>query len=153
MMRITDMKLTFASPQVYAAYRDCMFHPTWEGFLRLAEDVADDPALLVLGATERQTVLGVLVLSCTSEAEGEITGLSVLPERRGQGVGRRLIEAAAACRPCLTAETDKDAVGFYRSCGFNTTPQTRIFPQGSVVRYLCRLTRLQPGLQQSGKLL
>ena len=49
-----------------------------------------------------------------------IRHIAVLPSRRGQGIGRDLIDAAVAGLDLhsVTAETDGEAVGFYRRCGF-----------------------------------
>jgi len=58
-------------------------------------------------------VLGALVL------EGrEITGVAVRRRRRDQGIGRRLVEAAAARRGTLVAEFDAAVRPFYEALGF-----------------------------------
>lgn len=54
----------------------------------------------------------------------EILDIVVAPEHRGQGVGSFLINRIIAnCSPKkILAETDDDAVGFYRKLGFNIIP-------------------------------
>ena len=52
--------------------------------------------------------------------EAEITALDVLPDWRRQGFARSLIFGACEhlCLRAVEAETDADAVGFYRATGF-----------------------------------
>ncbi|MFB6074364.1 MAG: GNAT family N-acetyltransferase [Haloarculaceae archaeon] len=63
------------------------------------------------------TVVGALVL-----AGERIENVAVRRRRRGQGVGRALVEAAAARRERLVAECDAGAVPFYEALGFAVSP-------------------------------
>lgn len=62
-------------------------------------------------------VLGALVL----DGE-EIVNVAVRPGRRGQGVGRALIEAAAERRESLAATFDPGVRPFYEALGFDVEP-------------------------------
>jgi GNAT superfamily N-acetyltransferase len=72
----------------------------------------------------------------TSESEIRIRSVATLPEYRGRGVGRALVEAIAgvASASRLVAETDDDAVGFYRRCGFAIE---EIEPRNGHPRFRC----------------
>ena len=48
--------------------------------------------------------------------------IAVAPELRGGGVGRVLVDALAGGAEPVIAETDDDAVGFYRALGFDIGP-------------------------------
>lgn len=63
--------------------------------------------------------------------------LAVGPAHRGFGIGRKMIEGLMAMFSiqCLEAETDGDAVGFYRRCGFAVTNLGEKYP--GVARYSC----------------
>lgn len=63
-------------------------------------------------------VLGACVL------DGErIEAIAVRRRRRGQGVGRRLVECAAASTPdALSAEFDRRTRSFYDALGFDVEP-------------------------------
>lgn len=54
----------------------------------------------------------------------EILDIAVESEHRGKGIGSRLIEQVVKTHSPrkILAETDDDAVGFYRKLGFVTTP-------------------------------
>lgn len=68
----------------------------------------------VLVAAEADRVLGALVLD-----GAHVEGVAVRPGRRGQGIGRALVEAAANRRERLTAAFDERVVPFYRALGFD----------------------------------
>lgn len=57
---------------------------------------------------------------------------------RGRGIGRHLVEVAMerTNRPVIVAETDDDATGFYRKCGFSVQSIGEKYP--GVIRYVCR---------------
>ncbi len=60
---------------------------------------------------------------------------------RANGIGRRLVYAVRdrAPRAALIAETDDDAVAFYRRCGFMVTPLPRDPRWPGVQRFRCVL--------------
>lgn len=67
-----------------------------------------------------------------------IQHLAVRPEVQGRGWGRVIVDWLASACPGLplVAETDDDAVGFYRRCGFRVTPLGETYP--GVERYAVR---------------
>lgn len=79
-----------------------------------------------------------LIAAYTIERDGmanQVTLIAVMPEFRRQGFGRLcLLDALrrSGRRP-LTAETDDDALGFYKACGFKMVGR-RKHPSG-VFRY------------------
>jgi ribosomal protein S18 acetylase RimI-like enzyme len=56
---------------------------------------------------------------------------------RGEGLGRRLINEILSLQggSTIQAETDKDAVNFYRSCGFEVKSLGELYP--GVERFVC----------------
>lgn len=79
-----------------------------------------------------------LIAAYTLERDGmanQIGIIAVLPEFRRQGFGRLMLTDAlrrSGRRP-LTAETDDDSIGFYKTCGFKMVGR-RKHPSG-VFRY------------------
>jgi N-acetylglutamate synthase-like GNAT family acetyltransferase len=65
-----------------------------------------------------------------------IRSIAVVPAWRDRGLGRTLIDALAerARAKQVVAETDDDAVGFYRRCGFAVEDAT---PKLGRARYRC----------------
>lgn len=76
-------------------------------------EVPDLDESTVLVAVEEGRVLGALALHAST-----VQAVAVRPGRRGQGIGRALVEAAAERRDELTAEFDERARSFYESLGF-----------------------------------
>ena len=48
--------------------------------------------------------------------------IAVAPGLRGDGIGRALVDALASVSGQVVAETDDDAVGFYRALDFDIDP-------------------------------
>jgi ribosomal protein S18 acetylase RimI-like enzyme len=103
-----------------------------------ARKVAEDPAtglalLLALGPGLLRRLGRLLALQRTigrvAREEWYVSNVAVLPECRGRGIGRRLMEAGeaeaarAGCdRIVLDVETDHlPAIGLYRSLGYDVT--------------------------------
>jgi GNAT superfamily N-acetyltransferase len=76
--------------------------------LRAAIDAGD-----VLVAVDGGPIIGALVLD-----DAEVEGVAVRPGRRGQGIGRALVEAAAERRGRVEARFDADLRAFYATLGF-----------------------------------
>jgi ribosomal protein S18 acetylase RimI-like enzyme len=97
-----------------------------------------DRRLLVYEADGR--ILGSLGLQFIASGAASIRHIAVFPEHRGRGVGRGMVRQAwehfALHR--LTAETDADAVGFYRRCGFAVTSLGEKWP--GIERFDCEFT-------------
>ena len=98
---------------------------------RLAALTAEDPGGRLLVAAAAGRLLGFATLHVTpvlhrATGVGRVTGLAVLPEAQGRGVGRRLMEAAEAhfealglCRVEVTSgPTHLPAHEFYRRLGY-----------------------------------
>jgi GNAT superfamily N-acetyltransferase len=79
----------------------------------------DRGAVLVAAAGSdgvgEQRILGALVLDGV-----EFTAVAVRRRRRGQGIGTRLVEAAAKRRERLVAEFDPRVDSFWSALGFET---------------------------------
>ena len=73
----------------------------------------------------------------------EIIGITVAEGQRHQGIGKQMIQAVMESEQIKTikAQTDDDAIGFYRSCGFTEERVIKEYPDGISVRYNCSLDR------------
>jgi GNAT superfamily N-acetyltransferase len=73
--------------------------------------------VLVATPDHGDRLLGALVLDGS-----EIANVAVRPGRRGQGIGRALVAAAADRRDRLVAAFDPDRRPFYEALGFDVEP-------------------------------
>ena len=85
------------------------------------------------------TPIACIGLEPRDRDEAEITALAVLPEWRRQDMARRLVYGACehVGLRAIEAETDADAVGFYRAVGFAVASLGEGRP--GVERFRCRL--------------
>lgn len=86
---------------------------------------------------EKGKILGVIVIH--NQINIEILNIGVLSSERKKGVGKKLIEYVHQnnVAKIIEAETDKGAVGFYKSIGFSIIELGEKYP--GVSRYRCIL--------------
>lgn len=130
---IREIQNELRSPIAYEIYAACMYLPTPQKYRALTDEYLSDPDVRCFGAFEDGNLTGILIVR-----SGEILGIAVHSGKRTQGVGRALIQHALHSFSTLAAETDSEAVDFYRRCGFKCTAFERIFPNGSCIRYKCK---------------
>jgi ribosomal protein S18 acetylase RimI-like enzyme len=89
------------------------------------------------GYEEEGELIGIVGFAMNETGELKIEHLAVAPDFRGLGYGRGLVlEALDKKKPALlTAETDEDAVNFYRSIGFEIESLGELYP--GVERFKC----------------
>ena len=106
---------------------------------RIVGTYATGPRLF--GFEARGRIVGVIGIENVHKGDGVICHIAVEPAARRSGVGRAMVDEAMdrlALRS-LTAETDADAIGFYRSCGFTIQSLGEKYP--GVKRFLCERRR------------
>jgi GNAT superfamily N-acetyltransferase len=96
---------------------------------------ATEPAWTLYGAVRDGVLLGLLGVERVTLRELVIHHTAVAPAARGAGVGRAML--TAICQPAtrVSAETDRDAVGFYARCGFTPRSLGELYP--GVERFAC----------------
>lgn len=102
-----DVRVREATPNDWSTVRAIV-----EGsMLELQEGACRRRSTLM--ATDESRIVGALVLDGS-----EIAAVAVRPNRRDQGIGSALVEAAASRRPWLEARFDPSLRPFYESLGF-----------------------------------
>lgn len=93
----------------------------------------------VLAVSVEGACAGILALDRVAPARAVIRHIVVDRHQRGHGLGRAMIEAAAKHWGLaeLEAETARDAVDFYRRCGFRVQSLGEKFPGSE--RFRCVL--------------
>ena len=129
--------------QTYEIYKHCMFMPTEEKFNKKVELFLNDHSVKIFACFEQDTMMGVMVVSFTEERKIEIIGIAVNATARRKGIGSYMIDQVVSDYGLLSvyAETDHDAVGFYRNNGFRITEFTETYDTETVVRYKCELNK------------
>jgi len=105
---------------------------------QILSDYQHDPSTQLFGLKKAGTLLGLIGLLPLAPHAAVIRHIVVHQKHRGCGIGRMMI--ASVCEEFalehLEAETDDDAVGFYRRCGFTVQSLGEIHP--GIERYWCR---------------
>jgi len=128
--------------QVYGIYRHCMYMPTQEKFSRKVNAYLGDGSVKVFACLYCGEIRGVIAVSFTEPRKAEILGIATDPALRGRGIGsymiKQLIEEYGLA--FIYAETDDDAVGFYRKNRFAVRAFSEDYDGQTVVRYQCGWT-------------
>ncbi|HWJ79532.1 MAG TPA: GNAT family N-acetyltransferase [Niallia sp.] len=82
-------------------------------------------------------IVGCIGIEIISLNECVMKHIAVSLEQRGRGIGSRMIKCLSEQYQFITAETDKEAVNFYRKYGFKVTSLGEKYP--GVERFLCEI--------------
>lgn len=122
--------------QVVSVIAQCVYNPTEDkmnGIVQLYNSEADRVLYVYDDGSRIAAIIGLLI----QPEEIVILHIAVREEMRGKGIGRALLHEVMSLHELtiLKAETDKDAVGFYRTCGFHIESLGELYP--GVERFLC----------------
>ena len=141
-MKLTELIQKDEMLQTYEIYKHCMFMPTEEKFHKKVDRFLEDSSIKFLACFDQGKRVGVMAVSFMEPMKIEIMGIAVDVAARGKGVGSYMISQAVNDYDLLSvyAETDKDAVGFYRNNGFRIGEIYETYGDETVIRYQCELT-------------
>lgn len=142
-LKLTELTDKAEVCAVYEIYRHCMFQPDREKFNRKAAQFLVDKAIKILGCFHQNKIVGVLVISLIERRRAEIIGIAVDASARNRGVGSYMIHQAMRDYGLdfVFAETDDDAVAFYRKNGFRVARFAKSYDGETAVRYRCEWTK------------
>ena len=132
----------FLSEEAYLLYAPCMYQPAYDDFKIQMEELLNDHSVRVYVCEDRGKKSGIMVLKF-SDSTAEIIGIATSEKLRSQGIGRHLLQFVMESERLerINAQTDDDSVGFYRKCGFAVEKIIVDYPDGSIVRYNCVLSK------------
>ena len=142
-LKLRELTLKNEILQTYEIYKHCMFMPTEEKFNNKVEQYLNDNSVKIFACFERDKIFGVMVVSFIEQKKTKIIGIAVDVSTRGKGIGSYMINQVVNNYGLLSvcAETDNDAVGFYRNNGFNVVEFSETYGDETVVRYKCKLIK------------
>ena len=128
------------SKKAFSVYKDCMYKPTFEKYRNIMGELVSDAIVRILLCETGDGIVGMLVLKNEVD-KAEIVGIAVSSNYRHQGIARQMLRHAISEEglQAVFAQTDDDAVGFYRKCGFEVKEEVIEYPDGLCVRYNCEL--------------
>lgn len=113
--------------------------PTEEKLDRIFDEKYSSSNTALYLFLDNDEAIGVIGIKWTRKTAAEILHIAVDSTRRNRGIGRKMIDELLKKEDIseLVAETDKDAVDFYRRCGFNVNSLAEKYP--GTERFLCIL--------------
>ena len=136
---IKNIKEILCTHEIYNIYSACMFNPTFDKFNLKTEQMQNDSSVCVYGYFLNDKIIGVISTQETDKTV-EIIGIAVDTKERHSGIGTKLIDYLKdKSQKPITAETDIDAVIFYKKCGFDIEEKIVSKSNISYNRYLCTL--------------
>ena len=124
---------------LYNVYKDCMYLSNKDKYREKVQSWLMDDWIRIFACVHDSKRKGLLVLKFTSTDQAEIIGISVEEGSRNQGIGSFMIREIQLRFPNIkmNAETDRDAVLFYKKNGFQITEIQKNYNVETVTRYLC----------------
>ncbi len=136
---IKNIKDILCTQEIYDIYFACMFDPTLDKFKIKTEQMQKDSSVSVYGYYLNEKIIGVISTQET-EKTVEIIGIAVDTKERRSGIGTKLIDYVRdKTQKPIIAETDSDAVLFYKNYGFNIKEIIVSKSNISYSRYVCTL--------------
>ena len=116
--------------------------PSREFLKKLPDLVYDISGHILYVTSDKDKITGIIGVDITLAPHGWVLHLAVHPDYRNKGIGKQLINDLIneLSLSSISLETDREAVGFYRACGFKIRRIISKWP--GIQRYLC--TKGQP---------
>ena len=132
---ICDIKEKLSDSAILHLLDPSVFNPTPERLLIRAKKYQADDKTSVFAYSENGEYKGIIILKIEDNT-AKILDIAVKPEYQGQRIGSRLIDYIFSKFAVnkITAETDDDAIGFYKKYGFTVT-DTKV--NHDTKRYVC----------------
>lgn len=120
LISFADVKSSLFDPEVLTLLKPSVYNPTPERLKHRAEKYSADKNTFVYACKIDGVYVGIVVLK-TENGTAEILDIAVNPKYRKKGIGKSLIDFILNQFPVdtITAETDNEAVEFYKRCGFD----------------------------------
>jgi ribosomal protein S18 acetylase RimI-like enzyme len=117
---IFNAKPVFNNPNISELFSMCMYMPSYEKLQARARAIMNTDSSFAFGCRINDVIVCVAAFNKESDKIAQLIGIATSPKYRKSGIGRALILYAMESLELteLYAETDDDAVGFYRSCNF-----------------------------------
>ena len=112
-----------------------VYNPTEERLLNRAKKYQEDENFNIYAYKEDGRYKGIVIFMIIKNS-ASIHEIAVKPEHRGQGIGSKLIDFIfnQFSVEAVVAETDDDAIGFYKKYGFSVV-DTKV--EFDTKRYVC----------------
>lgn len=139
LISFADVKASLFNPEVLTLLKPSVYNPTPERLKSRAEKYSADKNTFAYACKKDGIYVGIVVFRMENNT-AEILDIAVNLKYRKKGIGKSLIDFILNQFPVdtITAETDDEAVEFYKRCVFTITLVGEV---SSIKRYFCQLQR------------
>ncbi len=132
---ICDVKEIIIEPDILKLLAPSVYNPTKERLLNRARRYQEDENTNIYAYKDNDEYKGIVVFNI-AKSSATILDVAVKPEYQGQGIGSKLMDFIfnSFDVDSITAETDDDAIGFYKKYGFTVADTKAEF---DTKRYVC----------------
>ena len=119
---ICDIKENITKIDILQLLAQSVYNPTEERLLNRAKKYQEDENANIYAYKEQGRYKGIVIFKIINNS-ATILDIAIKPEHQGQGIGSILIDFIFDQFEVdnITAETDDDAIGFYKKYGFTVT--------------------------------
>lgn len=123
----------------YNIFKQCLYKKNYEDYKNIINSYMNNDNIKIYCCEAEGEKAGIIVLLISEADKAEILGIAVCDNLKKRGIGTFMIMESAKTLhlKSIIAETDDDAVGFYRATGFNMTKEIKQYDNGDVIRYHC----------------
>lgn len=134
---ICDVKSELLNEQIYTLLAPSVFNPTPQKLLSRAQKYFDTDNVYAYAFLQDGEYVGIVIFEIKDNV-AKINDIAVNDEFRSNGIGSKLVKYIVDTFNVnvVSAETDDDAVGFYRKIGFDAH---EIKTEYECKRYVCKL--------------
>ena len=138
MFIIIDIKPILKTSNVLTVLSESVYMPTEEKLKNRVESYINNSNVVAYGYRDNGIICGLIVIDRSKKEEIVILDIAVNKNIQRCGIGRKLVEYVLYnLKPnILIAETDDEAVNFYRKCGFIINNLGEKHP--NIIRYECK---------------
>ena len=133
---ICDVKEIITEPDILKLLAPSVYNPTEERLLNRAKKYHEDENSNIYAYKHNGQYKGIVIFKIANNS-ATILDIAVKPEYQGGGIGSKLIDFIfnSFNVNSIIAETDDDAIGFYKKYGFSVESTVVKF---DTKRYLCK---------------
>lgn len=129
------------SSEAFEVFKLCMYLPTREKYKKEVNSWLNGNNIKAYGCYLGKLLKAIIVVNSVNNTDIKIIGISVCEDCRNKGLGTYMIQKIKEeySFKRLLAETDNDAVDFYKKCGFEVSNTVKKFDGREIMRYSCIL--------------
>lgn len=126
---------------IYDIYQQCMYKPTYDAYKNIISEYQSKKGTKSFTCILENEIVGIMILRLIDNESAELIGIAVKDKFHNKGIGNYMLKQVARNLKIqrIQAETDDDAVGFYRKVGFAISKEIKHYSDGDIVRYNCVL--------------